>query len=180
MEKLITKDMTIGDVIQKYPSSIEVLLAAGVHCVGCHVSYFETLEEGFKGHGMSDEEINTVITELNNAVKDDAASGEIISLTKKAADKLKEILQAEGKPNSGLRVDITPGGCEGNSYALELADAQGNDEAFEMHGVKVFVSKENIELVKGSKIDYVDALQDGGFRISNPNKQHCGCGKSFS
>ncbi|KKU99851.1 MAG: hypothetical protein UY34_C0036G0005 [Parcubacteria group bacterium GW2011_GWA2_48_9] len=50
--QLITKDMTIGDVVAKYPASIEPLQAAGVHCVGCHVSYHETLEQGFKGHGM--------------------------------------------------------------------------------------------------------------------------------
>ena len=47
VKQLITKDMTIGDVVAKYPSVIEPLQAAGVHCVGCHVSYHETLEQGF-------------------------------------------------------------------------------------------------------------------------------------
>ena len=37
--QLITKDMTIGDVVAKYPAVIEPLQEAGVHCVGCHVSY---------------------------------------------------------------------------------------------------------------------------------------------
>src|SRR3989344_3619948 len=65
LKQLITKDMTIGDVVKKYPSCIEVLQEAGVHCVGCHVSYFETLEQGFKGHGMTDEHVNLVIENIN-------------------------------------------------------------------------------------------------------------------
>ena len=58
--QLITKDMTIGDVVAKYPACIEALQSAGVHCVGCHVSYHETLEQGFKGHGMTDEDVERV------------------------------------------------------------------------------------------------------------------------
>ena len=46
IHKLITKDMTISEVIEKYPSTIETLLMTGVHCIGCHVSGIETLEEG--------------------------------------------------------------------------------------------------------------------------------------
>ena len=42
-QAFITKDMTISEVIEKYPSTIETLLMTGVHCIGCHVSYFETL-----------------------------------------------------------------------------------------------------------------------------------------
>ena len=48
--QLITKDMTIGDVVAKYPACIETLQAAGGHCVGCHVSYHETLNQNFKKH----------------------------------------------------------------------------------------------------------------------------------
>ena len=72
VQQHITKDMTIGDVVSKYPSVIEPLQAAGVHCVGCGVSYMETLEEGFKGHGMSDEEINSLLEQLNNSIKEEA------------------------------------------------------------------------------------------------------------
>jgi len=70
-QQFITKEMTIGEVIEKYPSTIETLLLSGVHCVGCHVSYSETLEEGFKSHGIADEEIHEIINKLNEAVKND-------------------------------------------------------------------------------------------------------------
>src|SRR3989338_7960452 len=110
----ITKDMTIGDAVSKYPACIEVLQAAGVHCVGCHVSYLETLEQGFKGHGMSDGEIDEVVSKLNVAVEGSKLEeGKEFIVTDKASEKLKEVLKENNKEGSGLRVEIVPGGCSG-------------------------------------------------------------------
>ena len=179
---LITRDMTIGDVVAKYPSCIGALQAAGVHCVGCHVSYFETLEQGFKGHGMSDEEIDIVISKLNVAVEESKVEeGRDLIITNKAADKLKEVLKENNKESSGLRVEIVPGGCSGFQYGLELDDSTTDlDLTFEEKGVKIIISKENMQFLKGAKLDYVDSLQGGGFKISNPNAHDsCGCGQSF-
>src|SRR3989338_34910 len=122
--QLITKDMTIGDVVAKYPASIEPLQAAGVHCVGCHVSYHETLEQGFKGHGMTDEDVERVIAKLNAAIEESKFDqGKEFIITSKAADKLKEVLKENNKEGSGLRVEIIPGGCSGFQYGLELDDS---------------------------------------------------------
>lgn len=180
--QLIAKDMTIGDVVAKYPSCIEALQSAGVHCVGCHVSYFETLEQGFKGHGMSDEEIDAVITKLNAAVEESKfEEGKEFIVTNKAAEKLKEVLKENSKESSGLRVEIVPGGCSGFQYGLELDDSTTDlDLIFEEKGVKIIISKENMNFLKGAKLDYADSLQGGGFKISNPNAHSsCGCGQSF-
>lgn len=180
--QLITKDMTIGDVVAKYPSATDVLMSAGVHCVGCHVSYHETLEQGFKGHGMSDEEVNAVITQLNAAVEESKLDeGKDFIITNKAAEKLKEVLKENNKESSGLRVEIVPGGCSGFQYGLELDDNTTDlDLVLEEKGVKVILSKENMQFLKGAKLDYVDSLQGAGFKISNPNAHStCGCGQSF-
>ena len=181
-KQLITKDMTIGDVVAKYPAVIEPLQAAGVHCVGCHVSYHATLEQGFKGHGMSDEEVDIVITRLNAAVEEGKLDeGKEFIITKKAAEKLKEVLKENNKEGSGLRVEIIPGGCSGFQYGLELDDNTTDlDLVFEEKDVKIIVSKDNMQFLKGAKLDYVDSLQGGGFKISNPNAHSsCGCGQSF-
>jgi len=185
VKQLITKDMTIGDVVAKYPAVIEPLQAAGVHCVGCHVSYHETLEQGFKGHGMSDEEVGMVIERLNKAVEEGKMDeGKEFIITNKAAEKLKEVLKENSKEGSGLRVEIVPGGCSGFQYGLELDDNTTDlDNVFEEKGVRIIVSKENLQFLKGAKLDYVDSLQGGGFKISNPNVNKsgggCGCGQSF-
>ena len=181
-QQLITKDMTIGDVVAKYPSVIEPLQSAGVHCVGCHVSYSESLEQGFKGHGMSDEEVDMVIAKLNIAVEEGKLDdGKEFIVTNKAAEKLKEVLKENSKEGSGLRVELVPGGCSGFQYGLELDDNTTDlDLVLEEKGVRIIVSKENMNFLKGAKLDYVDSLQGGGFKISNPNAhESCGCGQSF-
>ncbi len=180
--QLITKDMTIGNVVSKYPAVIEPLQNAGVHCVGCHVSYHETLEEGFKGHGMSDEDVESVIAKLNVAVEEGKLEeGKEFIITNKAAEKLKEVLKENNKEGSGLRVELVPGGCSGFQYGLELDDSTTElDRVIEEKDVKIIISKENLQFLKGAKLDYVDSLQGGGFKISNPNAHSsCGCGQSF-
>ena len=182
VKQIITKDMTIGEVVAKHPAVIEPLQAAGVHCVGCHVSYHETLEQGFKGHGMSDEEVEMVIATLNKAVEEGKVDeGKEFTITNKAAEKLKEVLKENSKEGSGLRVEIVPGGCSGFQYGLELDDNTTDlDLIFEEKGVKIIVTKENMHFLKGAKLDYVDSLQGAGFKISNPNAHSsCGCGQSF-
>src|SRR3989344_6744178 len=182
IKQLITKDMTIGDVVAKYPACIEALQSAGVHCVGCHVSYHETLEQGFKGHGISDEEIEIIIEKMNISVEESKLEqGKEFIITNKASEKLKEVLKENSKESSGLRVEIVPGGCSGFQYGLELDDNTTDlDLVLEDKGVKVIITKENMQFLKGAKLDYVDSLQGGGFKISNPNAHSsCGCGQSF-
>ncbi len=175
---LITKDMTISEVIEKYPSTIETLLMTGVHCIGCHVSYFETLEQGMKGHGMTDEEIDDVIKEMNNVVKEEKLSNnEDFKITEKAASKIKEVI----KDKDGLRIEVIPGGCSGYMYNITTEDKINNDDhVIDENNVKIILDRESLDLLKGSKLDYVDSLQGAGFRIHNPNaKSTCGCGHSF-
>ena len=179
IHKLITKDMTISEVIEKYPSTIEALLMTGVHCIGCHVSYFETLEQGMKGHGMEDSEIDEVIIEMNNIIKNEKLNeNEDFKITNKAALKIKEVL----KEKKGLRVEVIPGGCSGYMYNIATEDKINNDDkVIEEDNIKIIIDKESFELLKGSKLDYVDSLQGAGFKIHNPNaKSSCGCGNSFS
>ena len=52
MTEKISKDMTLGEVIQKYPEVVSIMLKYDLHCVGCHVAAYETLEQGALGHGM--------------------------------------------------------------------------------------------------------------------------------
>ncbi len=62
MVKKITKDMLIGDVVKKHPASIEMLLNHGMHCVGCHVATWETLEQAASIHGI---DVDKLMEDLN-------------------------------------------------------------------------------------------------------------------
>jgi len=162
----------------------------GVHCVGCHVSPFESLEMGFKGHGMTDDDVENAVKKLNVVIKKNpheqkAREKEIdlsnakIFVTDKAANKIKEILAQEKK--QALRVSVQPGGCSGFQYGLELDDnSTDNDIIVKNKGIKLFVDKASMAKLNGANIDYLDSLQGAGFKISNPNAtSSCGCGSSF-
>lgn len=69
MTKKITKDMTLGEIVMKYPEVVEIMLKYGLHCVGCHVASWETIEQGAMAHGMTEKEINGMIQKLNKAIK---------------------------------------------------------------------------------------------------------------
>jgi len=66
----ITKESKLGDIIQKHPEAVESMMRAGLHCVGCHAAAFETIGEGAKAHGMSDDAIEKLLKEMNEAVKE--------------------------------------------------------------------------------------------------------------
>lgn len=62
----ITKRMTISEILDVQPEAMEVLLNAGLHCIGCGASSFEALEDGMRIHGFTDSEIDDIITQLNS------------------------------------------------------------------------------------------------------------------
>ena len=104
----------------------------------------------------------------------------IVALTEKAANKVKSLLEKENKPGYGLRVGVVPGGCSSYTYDIVLEKAPKEDDiVIEEKGVKVFINPASIAFMKGSTVDYIDALTNAGFKINNPNvKTTCGCGHS--
>jgi len=106
----------------------------------------------------------------------------LIKVSPSAAQKVGSLLQKQGRPNGVLRVAVVGGGCSGLQYKMDLQDQPANrDILVESSGVKVVVDPKSALYVTGSELDYVDALQDGGFKVKNPNAaSSCSCGESFS
>src|SRR5438034_10104105 len=106
----------------------------------------------------------------------------LVSLTEAAAAKIKE-LQAEETEGDGtvLRVAVQGGGCSGFEYALGFdRGAQEGDHELELHGVTVVVDPFSAPYLRGAEIDFVNGLQESGFKVNNPNVvSACGCGHSF-
>lgn len=65
----ITKDMTLGELVRKYPEAAEVMLKHGMHCIGCHMATMETIGEGAAGHGITGKDLDQLIKEMNEAAK---------------------------------------------------------------------------------------------------------------
>src|SRR5262245_48441808 len=106
----------------------------------------------------------------------------LIKLTPAAAGKVNSLLSRQGRPAGVLRVAVIGGGCSGLQYKMDLQDAPANrDILVETGGIRVVVDPKSALYVTGSELDYVEALQDGGFKVKNPNAATtCSCGESFS
>lgn len=185
MKESISKDMTIEDIFTKFPQKAQKLAQAitnaGLHCVGCQASTWETLEAGMLGHGYSEDEIDGLVEHLNEILKEEVDLN-TIQMTKRAAEKFIEILKEEGKEGWNLRFGDQAAGCSGFEYVLDFSkEAKADDEVFQSHGLQIHVNKKMVSRLMGSEIDFIDSLNHSGFKISNPNaKGSCGCGKSQS
>jgi iron-sulfur cluster assembly accessory protein len=105
----------------------------------------------------------------------------IIGLTERAAGECRLLLEQPENTGKNFRVYVEQGGCSGMQYGMVFDEKRDGDFAFEQHGVTVLVDPISAQYLRGTVVDYSDALTGGGFKISNPNaKESCGCGKSFN
>jgi iron-sulfur cluster assembly protein len=106
----------------------------------------------------------------------------VVSLTDRAAERVREILSKAERPYVGLRVGVKNGGCAGQEYVLSYAEGpEPLDEMVEDKGVTIFIEPKSILFLIGSEIDYeVDKLS-ARFVFRNPNETDaCGCGESVT
>ena len=179
----INRQMTIEDILSSFPQKAQRLAQEmnniGLQCVGCHAATWETLEAGILGHGLPESMIDKFVEKLNNilAEKQDLST---ITLTERAANKFMEILESENQVGYGLRFAEKMAGCNGFEYLLDFSEkASEEDTVFVSNGVEIHINKVMVPKLIGAEIDYIDGLQNAGFKISNPNvRSSCGCGTS--
>ncbi|MAG02233.1 hypothetical protein CMI42_02755 [Candidatus Pacearchaeota archaeon] len=190
----ISRDTIISQILEiKPPKSkllTEMLLDFGIHCIGCGASTFETLGQGVLGHGYSEDQLNKLVEDLNKVLESEDEPSKLntvtsdfkLTLTEKAINKVKEAMKQREKENSTLRVSVLAGGCSGFMYDLEFVDnpVEG-DLNMKQDGVNLAVAKDSMETLNGITIDFIDTLNESGFKFENPNASAgCGCGKSFN
>jgi iron-sulfur cluster assembly protein len=101
----------------------------------------------------------------------------MLSLTDKAAERVKSLMAKSEKPVIGLRVGVSTRGCSGLSYQVEYAEEQRPlEDVIEDKGVKILIDPTAVMFLFGSTMDYVEDKFQSGFVFSNPNeKGRCGC-----
>ena len=112
-----------------------------------------------------------------------------ITMTERAASRVKEILEERGLPNkAGLRFAIKGGGCSGFEYVVDLVDKPRkfdmpgrHDKVFVSNGARILVDKKSLLFLDGTQIDFEEQEFGHAFTYTNPNASGvCGCGTSFS
>jgi iron-sulfur cluster assembly accessory protein len=197
----ITKEMTIADILETAPDSVEIMLEEGLHCVGCGANTMETLEEGMLSHGFTDDEIDQVVAKINETqaqkaheevktpTKEDFICTEIIEgnkkyfrlagllLSQKAFDAIHQLADAK----EGLAVRMEAGGCAGYTLKYDYQDTPQSDEnCFELsEKISLFINDFTFDKLHGSIVDFESGLKGSGLKFTNPNsKSACSCGIS--
>jgi iron-sulfur cluster assembly accessory protein len=105
-----------------------------------------------------------------------------VVLTQTAAEKVKALLEQEGRDDLALRIAVQPGGCSGLRYQLFFDERElDGDDRTDWGGFDLVVDRMSLPYLGGAKIDFVDTIEKQGFTIDNPNATgSCACGDSFS
>ena len=108
-------------------------------------------------------------------------NGRAVTITEKAASKLREFAAGENKEIVSLRIAAVRTRCMGGrgyTYRLGFEDSPAeNDELLEHNGIKVCVDSASAGYLKGVELDYIETLEETGFKINNPNAiAKCPCG----
>ncbi len=197
----ISKDIKIGELVEKHPETAEVMLSYGLHCVGCHFNPFDTIESGCALHGIPGEKMTEMLDEINLAISEGGKKGspskkqfseketeqdenglsqKLVEITPVAARKLLEIASGEGKKSNYLRIASSEkeGGCGCSSFYMEFEETPAQSDLVQPQGeMKVIVAKEIEGQVRGTVIDFAQTPQNEGFVMRNPNANRaCGCG----
>lgn len=107
----------------------------------------------------------------------------MIEVTSEASEQIRGLLSEDGKLEShGLRMKVIGGGCSGLQYQLSFDDrVREIDTEILIDGIKLIVDEKSALYLVGSRLNFVDTLEESGFKIENPNASNtCGCGQSFA
>ena len=103
-----------------------------------------------------------------------------IEITNNAQDHIASILEKDSA--AYFRITVLGGGCAGFQYKFDFENLKNDDDIlFKTEKISLIIDTTSLDLIKGSKIDYVDELIGSSFKILNPQaSSSCGCGTSFS
>lgn len=108
------------------------------------------------------------------------ASENLVTLTPSAVEEVKSLLAKPENAGKAMRFYVEQGGCSGMQYGMVFDEKRDGDLLSPQNGVTILVDPVSANYLRGTVVDFSDAMSGGGFKISNPNaRQSCGCGKSF-
>lgn len=172
----IAKAMRVAEILALLPEAEPVLAQYGLHCFHCSANVYETLDEGCKTHGFTDEDIGDLVTDLNELLESRPARPQTLTLTLPAAQALVGIAKGEGKEGQGLEVGVD----EGGGFCMEFREkpAEGDRTFFhaDAPAMQIFASALTLQRIGGATIDF----RDGRFKLDLPEdaqKKGCACGK---
>lgn len=166
----IHRGMRVLEIVALCPAAVDTMATYGLHCAGCSVGGLETLEEGCRMHGYGDEEINALVTDLNETLASAPMRPMDLVVTLEAARGIRKVAADDGREGQGLAVIVD----EFGGFCMEFRDGPDEGDRIFFHpdepDVRVFSSPITLTRVGGGTID----LRDGRFKLDLP-EVGCGC-----
>lgn len=150
---MIKKTDVILDAFNKYPEIASVLANAGLHCIGCHSSGSETIQEGCLAHGINEKDIDLIIKKVNNKIKE-YDSKPTVNFTKKAIEKLSEKLRETN--SKFIRINPVFGGVDFQTVNKK----NSGDIEFNCLGTTFITDKKTERILRGININFSDKEND--------------------
>ncbi|MFA6419820.1 MAG: DUF1858 domain-containing protein [archaeon] len=154
---MIKKTNTLGEIMEKYPEVAPVLASAGLHCIGCHVSTYESIGDGCLSHGMNKKEVDELIKKANARIREYDKLAQV-TFTTGAFDELNKRLVASKEKfvrvtqNFGEFDFQTTNKKEKGEIELQVKGGAGK--------IVVLLPIRTERLLRGVKIDFDKKLKD--------------------
>ena len=171
----IQKEMRVAEILALLPESESLLARYGLSCFHCSSNAFETLDEGCRSHGFTDEDIGDLVTDLNELLKDRPERPQTLTVTLPAARALLDIAETEKKTGQSLLVGVD----EAGGFCMEFQKkASAGTKVFfntEAPAMKLYATSLTLQRIGGAVIDF----REGRFKLdlADAAKGACGCGK---
>lgn len=164
------------EILTLLPDSAPLLAQYGLSCFSCSMNASETLEDGCLSHGFQSEDIDDLVTDLNEMLKDRPDRPQTLTLTEPAAQALLQIIESQNKIGEGLLVGLD----EQGGFCMEFQKGPSRDDKVfqndNVPNVKIFATTMTLASIGGSTIDF----RDGRFKLDLPSdtstSNACACG----
>lgn len=171
---VISKGMTVREVITLVPVAADIMLEYGLHCFSCSVGGTETLEQGCSIHGFDEQTTEALIADINDAIGKAPKRPQELTITEPAARAIGDIAKQQNQEGSILVVTVD----ERSGFCLEFQKEPllGDKEFFcsKVPDVKIYASVLTLSRIGGATID----LRDGVFKLDLAEDNCCTAGGS--
>ncbi len=166
--------MSVAEVLALLPEAESVLGAYGLHCFNCSANTMETLEEGYLSHGFEEDQLQNLMTDLNELLQNRPPRPMKMTITKAAAEGLLTLAKAEGKEGEALQV----GTDEAGGFCMEFRKEPEEESVVFFHRevptMRLFATHLTLSRIGGSTIDF----REGRFKLDleEAKGKACACG----
>ncbi len=169
----IDLNMTFGEILSQNPDSADVMLSYGLHCVGCGINEYDTIQQGAAIHGLSKEDMKSLLEDLKNVTAPPPVQTQKgISITAQAIRKIKELQLLEEKPGWPLSVSFLTQPNDEREFFLEFVPEPGKKQVVLPFGTVVLLfAPEDVMDLKGLMIDYQNTDEGEGFLFRQTEKK---------